>query len=297
MRHGKKFNHLGRKTPHRKAMLANMASSLIKHKRIVTTVAKAKALRVYVEPLITKGKDATTHNQRTVFAYLKDKEAVHELFTVVGGAVANRPGGYTRILKTGNRAGDNAEMAFIELVDFNELFTGFGDNKKGGAKKTRRGRKGTGTEVVAETTTAKAPKAPKAEKVAAVAETEVAQLDETAVQEIATPEIATQVAAEEVAVEEVAVEEVAVEEVATEEVAVEEVATEEASVEEVALESAAEEPTAEVETPVAEVETPTAEVETAEETQPEETEALDANATDTDAPDDLADGEEKIEEK
>ena len=119
MRHGKKINHLSRTTSHRKAMLANMASSLIKHKRIVTTVAKAKALRVYVEPLITKSKDASTHNQRTVFAYLKDKHAVSELFTVVGEKVANRPGGYTRILKVGNRMGDNADMAMIELVDFN----------------------------------------------------------------------------------------------------------------------------------------------------------------------------------
>jgi len=139
MRHGKKVNHLGRTAPHRKALMANMASSLIIHKRITTTLAKAKALRTYVEPLITKGKDATTHNQRTVFAYLKDKEAVKELFTVVGTKVASRPGGYTRILKVGNRMGDNAEMAFIELVDFNEYFQGFGTDKKD-AKKTRRGR-------------------------------------------------------------------------------------------------------------------------------------------------------------
>lgn len=139
MRHGKKVNHLGRTAPHRKALMANMASSLIIHKRITTTLAKAKALRTYVEPLITKGKDSTTHNQRTVFAYLKDKEAVKELFTVVGAKVANRPGGYTRILKVGNRMGDNAEMAFIELVDFNEYFQGFGTDKKE-SKKTRRGR-------------------------------------------------------------------------------------------------------------------------------------------------------------
>ncbi len=139
MRHGKKVNHLGRTAPHRKALMANMASSLIIHKRITTTVAKAKALRTYVEPLITKSKDATTHNQRTVFAYLKDKEAVKELFTVVGTKVSGRPGGYTRILKVGNRMGDNAEMAFIELVDFNEYFQGFGTDKKE-TKKTRRGR-------------------------------------------------------------------------------------------------------------------------------------------------------------
>lgn len=134
-----------------------MASSLIKHKRIITTVAKAKTLRIYIEPLITKSKDATTHNYRTVFAYLKDKEAVTELFTVVSGKVANRPGGYTRILKTGNRAGDNADMAMIELVDFNEFFDGFAKDKKKAT--TRRSRRSG-----APTTTATAPNtaAPKA---------------------------------------------------------------------------------------------------------------------------------------
>jgi large subunit ribosomal protein L17 len=140
MRHGKKINHLGRTASHRAAMLSNMASSLIIHKRIVTTVAKAKALRVYVEPIITRSKDASTHNYRTAFSYLKDKEAVTELFTVVGGKVANRAGGYTRILKTGNRAGDNAEMAMIELVDFNEFFESFNaDKKKSSTRRSRRG--------------------------------------------------------------------------------------------------------------------------------------------------------------
>jgi large subunit ribosomal protein L17 len=123
MRHGKKFNHLGRTTSHRKAMLANMASSLILHKRINTTVAKAKELRKYVEPLITKSKDDSTHSRRTVFAYLKQKEAVAALFRDVATKVATRPGGYTRILKTGNRIGDNAEMCMIELVDYNEFIT------------------------------------------------------------------------------------------------------------------------------------------------------------------------------
>ncbi len=151
MRHGKKNNHLGRTSSHRKAMLANMASSLIKHKRIITTVAKAKTLRIYIEPLITKSKDATTHNYRTVFAYLKDKEAVTELFTVVSGKVASRPGGYTRILKTGNRAGDNADMAMIELVDFNEFFDGFNSDKK--KTTTRRSRRS------GSSATAAAPKA------------------------------------------------------------------------------------------------------------------------------------------
>lgn len=122
MRHGKKVNHLGRTDSHRKAMLANMATSLIKHKRITTTLAKAKALRTYVEPLITKSKNDTTHSRRTVFAYLKDKDAVSILFREISEKVANRPGGYTRIIKMENRLGDNAEMAFIELVDYNEIY-------------------------------------------------------------------------------------------------------------------------------------------------------------------------------
>ena len=120
MRHSKKFNHLGRTSSHRKAMLANMANSLIFHKRITTTLAKAKALRVYVEPLITKAKDDATHSRRTVFEYLQSKTAVSVLFRDVAEKVGDRPGGYTRILKTGNRLGDNAEMCIIELVDFNE---------------------------------------------------------------------------------------------------------------------------------------------------------------------------------
>jgi len=156
MRHGKKHNHLGRTSSHRKAMLANMASSLIKHKRIITTVAKAKTLRIYVEPLITKSKDASTHNYRTVFAYLKDKEAVNELFKVVGEKVANRNGGYTRILKTGNRAGDNADMAMIELVDFNEFFDGFGQDKK---KSTTRRSRRSGSSASTAAPKAAAPKA------------------------------------------------------------------------------------------------------------------------------------------
>ena len=124
MRHNRTINHLGRKSGHRKSMLANMACSLILHKRIETTVAKAKALRVYVEPLITKSKDDSTHSRRTVFAYLKQKEAVTELFRNVAPKIADRPGGYTRIIKTGFRQGDAADMAFIELVDFNEAALG-----------------------------------------------------------------------------------------------------------------------------------------------------------------------------
>ena len=120
MRHNKAINHLGRKSGHRKALLANMATSLILHKRIQTTVAKAKALKMYVEPLITKCKEDTTHSRRVVFSYLKNKEAVTELFRTVAPKIADRPGGYTRVLKTGFRQGDGADMALIELVDFNE---------------------------------------------------------------------------------------------------------------------------------------------------------------------------------
>ena len=124
MRHGKKFNHLSRQRGHRKAMLANMACSLIEHKRINTTVAKAKALKQFVEPLVTKSKEDTTHNRRICFAYLRDKYAVTELFREVAAKVGDRPGGYTRIIKLGNRLGDNADMAMIELVDFNTLYNG-----------------------------------------------------------------------------------------------------------------------------------------------------------------------------
>ena len=139
MRHNKKFNHLGRKTAHRKAMLSNMASSLIQHKRIATTLAKAKALQVYVEPLLTKAKDDTTHSRRTVFSHLQNKEVITELFQNVAQKIADRPGGYTRILRTGFRLGDNAEMCIIELVDYNENM--LKDNVAKKAAKTRRSRK------------------------------------------------------------------------------------------------------------------------------------------------------------
>lgn len=137
MRHGKKVNHLGRQRGHRKSMLANMASSLIEHKRINTTVAKAKALKQFIEPLITKSKEDTTHNRRIVFTYLRNKYAVTELFREVASKVGDRPGGYTRIIKLGNRLGDNADMAMIELVDFNELYNA---TKKEAKKTTRRSR-------------------------------------------------------------------------------------------------------------------------------------------------------------
>lgn len=139
MRHNKKINHLGRTNTHREAMLSNMASSLIKHKRIFTTTAKAKALRKYVEPLITKCKDDSTHSRRVVFSSLQDKYAVTELFQEVSKKIGDRPGGYTRIIKTGNRLGDNAAMCFIELVDYNENMLKENVAKK--AAKTRRSRK------------------------------------------------------------------------------------------------------------------------------------------------------------
>ena len=140
MRHGKKVNHLGRTSSHRSAMLSNMASSLILHKRISTTVAKAKALRKYVEPLITKAKDDSTHSRRMVFSYLQDKTAVTELFREISQKVGDRPGGYTRILRTGFRVGDAAEMCIIELVDYNDNYTQNKGGKRAKAKTTRRGR-------------------------------------------------------------------------------------------------------------------------------------------------------------
>jgi large subunit ribosomal protein L17 len=155
MRHNKKFNHLGRTKAHRDALLSNMASSLILHKRIFTTLAKAKALRVYVEPLITKAKEDTTASRRVVFGYLQNKYAVTELFQVVAAKVGDRPGGYTRILKTGNRLGDNAKTCLIELVDFNENML-----KEKAEKKTTRTRRSKKTTAAPETA---APEAPAAE--------------------------------------------------------------------------------------------------------------------------------------
>ncbi len=180
MRHQKGFNKLGRKVGHRKAMLANMACSLIEHKRINTTVAKAKALRSYVEPLITKSKTDTTHSRRMVFRYLRNKYAVTELFREIAPKVADRPGGYTRIIKTGFRLGDAAEMCMIELVDFNDIYT------KETKKKTRRRRRGGGKkkEEAAETTPAVEQKAetateePKAEEAKAEAPAEETKAEE-----------------------------------------------------------------------------------------------------------------------
>jgi large subunit ribosomal protein L17 len=152
MRHGKKINHLGRKSAHRHALLSNMASSLILHKRITTTVAKAKALKKYVEPLITKAKDNTTHSRRTVMAYLQNKESVTALFGEVAGRTAERPGGYTRIIKFGDvRLGDAAEMCLMELVDFNDIYKKDGSEKKAKTRRGRRSKKAEG-ETAAEVT-------------------------------------------------------------------------------------------------------------------------------------------------
>lgn len=166
MRHNRKLNHLGRQSGHRKAMLANMASSLILNKRIETTVAKAKALRVYVEPLITKSKDDSTHSRRMVFSYLKQKEAVTELFREIAPKIADRPGGYTRILKTGFREGDAADMALIEFVDFNEAALGIEkkDEKKAATRRSRSKKSTTEETPAAE---GAEPKAPVAKKPAA----------------------------------------------------------------------------------------------------------------------------------
>ena len=191
MRHSKIINHLGRTSSHRKAMLANMATSLILHKRITTTTAKAKALRTYVEPLITKSKEDSTHSRRVVFSYLKDKNAVAELFREVSPKIAERPGGYTRILKIGNRLGDNADMCILELVDYNEAMLG-GDTAKSKTTRRRRAPKKKG-EAAVETKTPKAVKG-KAEKPEETEKPEItkepiAQAEEAA--EESTPEEST----------------------------------------------------------------------------------------------------------
>ena len=181
MRHNKKINHLGRTSSHRKALMSNMASSLITSKRISTTLAKAKALRTYVEPLITKAKNDTTHSRRTVFSHLQDKEAVSELFRDVAARVADRPGGYTRILRTGNRLGDNAEMCIIELVDYNEAML---QTKEEAAKPKRRRSRRAGAKKsdapAAETSTKETPKADAPAKEQPKAETPKEAKDEPA---------------------------------------------------------------------------------------------------------------------
>jgi large subunit ribosomal protein L17 len=198
MRHGKKFNHLGRKTGHRSAMLSNMACSLIEHKRINTTVAKAKALRVYIEPIITKSKTDSTHSRRMVFRLLKSKLATAELFRDIAPVVADRPGGYTRIIKTEYRLGDNAEMCLIELVDFNELLKGDGADKKRRSRRSKSSAKATGAPAakasketpaaVAETPEADAPVAEVETVVEAVVETPEAVVEEVVEAVAETPE-------------------------------------------------------------------------------------------------------------
>lgn len=178
MRHGKKFNHLSRKVGHRKSMLANMACSLIEHKRINTTVAKAKALRVFLEPIVTKSKEDHTHNRRTCFSYLRDKYAVTELFRTIAPKIADRPGGYLRIIKLGNRLGDNADMAMIEFVDFNDIYNG----GKKEEKKSRSRRGGKAKKEVAAVTEEVVEAAPAIEEIPAVEETSTVE-DAPAVEE------------------------------------------------------------------------------------------------------------------
>ena len=197
MRHGKKFNHLGRTASHRAALLSNMASSLILHKRIQTTVAKAKELRKYVEPMITKSKTDSTNNRRVVFSYLQNKDAIKELFSIVSEKVANRPGGYTRIIKLGNRLGDNAEMCFIELVDFNETMLAASAEKSGKTRRSRRGGAAKATEAAAPVAAAEQPSAEVIEEapVAEVVAEEVAEVEAPA--EVVVEETAPEVAEEE----------------------------------------------------------------------------------------------------
>lgn len=211
MRHGDKVNNLGRTASHRRALLANLAIALIEHKRIVTTLAKAKALRVYVEPLVTKAKTNTTHQRRVVFSYLQNKEAVKELFDTIADKVGDRPGGYVRVIKMGFRRGDGAETAMIEFVDFNETYQPNAGKVKA-AKKTRRG----GAKKVAAGAVAEEPAAPVVEEeVAAVAEEVAAPVEE--VVEVAAEPVVEAVAEVEVAAEEAAAEvEVAAEEAVAE---------------------------------------------------------------------------------
>ena len=231
MRHGNKLNHLGRKSAHRKAMLSNMACSLIEHKRISTTIAKAKALRVYVEPLLTKSKTDSTHSRRIVFSYLQSKEVVSELFRDVAPKIATRNGGYTRIIRLGYRLGDNAEMCMIELVDFNEIYT-----NETAKKTTRRSRRGGSTTSGAVVTETVADAEVVNEEAATIVAEEVVAEEVVAEEVVAEEVVAEEVVAEEVVAEEVVAEEVVAEEVVAEEVVVEEVVAEEVVAEEVAAE-------------------------------------------------------------
>ena len=222
MRHGNKVNHLGRKTGHLKAMLSNMACSLLEHKRITTTLAKAKSLRVFVEPILTKSKNDTTHSRRLVFSHLQNKEVVTELFRDIALKIATRNGGYTRIIRTGFRLGDNAEMCIIELVDYNDIYT----NEKA-KKTTRRSRRGGG---------ATTPSVSGETDVEDVVSDEVVA-EETVVQDVIVEEVASEEAVvEDTVTEEAVVEDAVVEDAVTEETVVEEVVAEEAVVEEAVVE-------------------------------------------------------------
>jgi len=228
MRHGNKVNHLGRKTGHLKAMLSNMACSLLEHKRITTTLAKAKSLRVFVEPILTKSKNDTTHSRRLVFSHLQNKEVVTELFRDIALKIATRNGGYTRIIRTGFRLGDNAEMCIIELVDYNDIYT----NEKA-KKTTRRSRRGGG---------ATTPSVSGETDVEDVVSDEVIAEDTVVQDAIVEDVVSEEVVVEETVVEEAVVEEAVAEEVVAEEAVVEEVVVEEAVSEEpVAEEAVAEE--------------------------------------------------------
>ena len=278
MRHGNKLNHLGRKSAHRKAMLSNMACSLIEHKRISTTIAKAKALRVYVEPLLTKSKTDSTHSRRIVFSYLQSKEVVSELFRDVAPKIATRNGGYTRIIRLGYRLGDNAEMCMIELVDFNEIYT-----NEAVKKTTRRSRRGGSTstgavttdfvadaEVVVEESTTVSDEVVAEEVVAEEAVAEEAVAEEVVAEEVVAEEaVAEEAVAEEAVAEEVVAQEAVAEEAVAEEAVAEEAVAEEAVAEEVvaqeavAEEAVAEEAVAEDETPSASNDEPTDDAEEA----------------------------------
>ncbi len=226
MRHGKKFNHLGRKTAHRSAMLSNMASSLIMHKRINTTVAKAKALKKYIDPILTKSKTDDTHSRRVVFSYLQDKESVTELFSTVAEKIANRPGGYTRILRTGSRLGDNAEMCVMELVDFNELLIKEDGGGKAKTRRSRRGGKSKEKEVATQEEVAEVVEEAATE--AEANEESQAATEETTVEDVATEEVeATEEIVEEVAEPEVQTEEEPAAEASTEDATPEETTSEE----------------------------------------------------------------------
>jgi large subunit ribosomal protein L17 len=263
MRHGNKVNHLGRKTGHLKAMLSNMACSLLEHKRITTTLAKAKSLRVFVEPILTKSKNDTTHSRRLVFSHLQNKEVVTELFRDIALKIATRNGGYTRIIRTGFRLGDNAEMCIIELVDYNDIYT----NEKA-KKTTRRSRRGGGAttpsvsgetdvedvvsdEVVTEETVVQDAIVEDVVSEEVVVEDTVAEeaVEETIIEDTVVVEVVAEEAivedtvSEEAVTEEVVVEETVVEEAVTEEVVSEEVVVEEAVVEEVVVEEAVSEET------------------------------------------------------